>query len=133
MRCALIVQLKLVRKSARRHPVSWLISANYRGLLKKMLSDDQEIGKRLDQMRLETDLIQKASAKCFISSTTFEAWHLVERLGILALEALYHYRSLWSSCPQPDFSYWLRTLLIVQGPIAQEGPIQQKRLVEKKR
>ena len=54
MRRALIIHLKLARKSAQRHRVSWLIAANYRDLLKQMLFDDQEIEKRLDQMRLET-------------------------------------------------------------------------------
>ena len=60
MRRALIIQLKLARKSAHRHPVSWLISANYRGLLKKMLPDEQEIEKRVGQMRFETGFDPKS-------------------------------------------------------------------------
>jgi hypothetical protein len=54
LRRALIILLKLNRGSAGRLPVHWLISANYRGLLEKMSFDDEEIRKRLDQMRIGT-------------------------------------------------------------------------------
>jgi hypothetical protein len=54
LRRALIILLKLNRGSAGRLPVHWLISANYRGLLEKMSFDDEEMRKRLDQMRIGT-------------------------------------------------------------------------------